>query len=178
MWGDAYLWDVGTAKEVRNLVEEFEQQSEDGLKTMTKRRAGGLRRFVGHKVRFLRSHVFFLSRADFADSLFTLQGSIFSASFSPPSAGLPSRLLTASDDRTLRIFPLPSFDSTVPLEAGTVPLTISEDTEEGSGKRETIWGHDGRVWRAEWLEEGKGLVSIGEVRFRSPVHERSKPFLS
>lgn len=162
MWGDAYLWDVATPKKLRQLVDDAGDEGASGVEL---RRSGGLRRFVGHKVRSRYFHPFPAPRL----TLFLIpqQGSIFSAAFSPTSLS-PPRLLTASDDRTIRLFPLPTFDPSFPLEDGNVPATISEgesDRSGGTGIRETMWGHEGRVWRAEWLEDGRGLVSIGEVRF-------------
>jgi WD40 repeat protein len=167
MWGDAYLWDVGTSGEIKALVEDAERR--EGAGVVTVRRKGGLRRSVGHKVR-LSFSAFLLILPKFATLTFPTheQGSIFSVSFSPPSDVSPPCLLTASDDRTLQIFPLPtSFDTFFPLENGSVPSTITEDDEDK--KREVLWGHDGKVWRGEWLEGGRGIVSVGEVRLDFPI---------
>ncbi|GAA6043458.1 hypothetical protein JCM8097_002870 [Rhodosporidiobolus ruineniae] len=131
MWGDAYLWDVGTAAELRKEVEEAEKGGAEAREKREKRRGGGLRRFVGHK------------------------GSIFTAAFSPSAA----RLATGSDDRTLRLFPLPPFSSSAPLDTEKRPLVIEEGG--GEGEREVVWGHEGRVWRAEWADEER-VVSVGE----------------
>ncbi|GAA5917109.1 hypothetical protein JCM6882_009349 [Rhodosporidiobolus microsporus] len=125
MWGDAYLWDVATGEEIVGLLREAEEGGSQEV-----RQNGGLRRFIGHK------------------------GSIFTASYSPlPSApsSSPARLCTASDDRTLRLFPLPSdFSPTIPLEEGeNKPPVI----DLGGGGEEVLWGHEGRVWRAEWVDD-------------------------
>jgi WD40 repeat protein len=93
------------------------------------------------------------------------QGSIFSTAFSPPSSSSPPRLLTASDDRTLRLFPIPPFDTTVALESGNIPAVVEAGEED---ERATLWGHEGRVWRAEWVKDGKEIVSIGEVSYYPP----------
>ncbi|GAA5981472.1 hypothetical protein JCM11641_004773 [Rhodosporidiobolus odoratus] len=134
MWGDVYLWDVLLEKDLVELAQNA--SGRDHSKEV--QRMGGLRRFTGHK------------------------GAIFTASFSPPTQ-IPSTLLTASDDRTLQLFTLPSFDSTIKaLESDRNPPVVPPLEGE---EREVLWGHEGRVWRAEFIQEENTvgrIASIGE----------------
>ncbi|GAA5830671.1 hypothetical protein JCM5353_007581 [Sporobolomyces roseus] len=83
------------------------------------------------------------------------RGAIFTAIFSPVDANL---LATGSDDRTLRIWDLSSLSS---------DLTPSTSATDRQGERSvesfcrTLWGHEGRVWRIDWVDE-KRLVSVAE----------------
>ncbi|GAA6025839.1 hypothetical protein JCM10207_004390 [Rhodosporidiobolus poonsookiae] len=133
MWGDVFLWDVGTAGQLVALAGEAGRGGEGSKREVT--RQGGLRRLVGHK------------------------GSIFTVSFSPSS----THLLTASDDRTLRVFSLPPPSPSIPLEDDLTAPVLGVESE----KAVAVWGSEGRVWRAEWAgvaEEGgeARVVSVGE----------------
>ncbi|GAA5935540.1 tRNA (34-2'-O)-methyltransferase regulator RTT10 [Sporobolomyces koalae] len=78
------------------------------------------------------------------------RGAIFTVAFSPNSSDL---LATGSDDRTLRIWDLS------PFSKAQAPVTELQQRVE-TGAR-TLWGHEGRVWRIDWVDQER-LVSVGE----------------
>lgn len=77
-----------------------------------------------------------------------MQGAIFTVAFSPVS---PELLASGSDDRTLRIWDLSPLSTASPE-----PSKIIEKDAR------VLWGHEGRVWRIEWVDDAR-LVSVGEV---------------
>ncbi|GAA5935945.1 hypothetical protein JCM1841_006598 [Sporobolomyces salmonicolor] len=74
------------------------------------------------------------------------RGAIFALSFSPSSRYLAS----GSDDRTIRIWDLTKLS-----------LSSSSRPEQASAEPATLWGHEGRVWRVDWLDETT-LTSVAE----------------
>ncbi|GAA5820188.1 hypothetical protein JCM11491_006145 [Sporobolomyces phaffii] len=78
------------------------------------------------------------------------RGAIFTVAFCPASQDL---LASGSDDRTLRVWDLsPNRESPAPRSA---------DANEIEREARVLWGHEGRVWRIEWVDE-KRLVSVAE----------------
>ncbi|GAA5889450.1 hypothetical protein JCM5296_006365 [Sporobolomyces johnsonii] len=75
------------------------------------------------------------------------RGAIFALSFSPSSRYLAS----GSDDRTIRIW-----DLSKPSPSSSSRL------EQASAEPATLWGHEGRVWRIDWVDETT-LASVAEV---------------
>ncbi|KAM0789659.1 hypothetical protein ACM66B_000461 [Microbotryomycetes sp. NB124-2] len=73
------------------------------------------------------------------------QGSIYSVAFSPSGKLLAS----ISDDRTVRIW-----------DSSARTIEASDGVQEAPDVV-TIWGHEGRIWRVEWMDEST-LATCGE----------------
>ncbi|GAA5972981.1 hypothetical protein JCM3765_006093, partial [Sporobolomyces pararoseus] len=88
------------------------------------------------------------------NSLSGHRGAIFTVTFSP---NCPDLLASGSDDRTLRIWNLS------PLSTSTESTTKNpqEAVKTVEAQARVLWGHEGRVWRIEWVDE-KRLLSVGE----------------
>ncbi|GAA5972994.1 hypothetical protein JCM3765_005606, partial [Sporobolomyces pararoseus] len=88
------------------------------------------------------------------NSLSGHRGAIFTVTFSP---NCPDLLASGSDDRTLRIWNLS------PLSTSTESTTKNpqEAVNTVEAQARALWGHEGRVWRIEWVDE-KRLLSVGE----------------
>lgn len=75
------------------------------------------------------------------------QGAVFSATFSDCA----HYLATCSDDRTIRVWDLsrlgPNFDPSSPSDSSAL-LVIAPS----SAPHQTLWGHEGRVWRTFFLD--------------------------
>ncbi|GAA5830194.1 hypothetical protein JCM5353_003689 [Sporobolomyces roseus] len=80
------------------------------------------------------------------------RGAIFTAIFSAVNSNL---LATGSDDRTLRIWDLS------PDLSPSTSATDHQDERSVESACRTLWGHEGRVWRIDWVDE-KRLVSVAE----------------
>ncbi|GAA5909266.1 tRNA (34-2'-O)-methyltransferase regulator RTT10 [Sporobolomyces salmoneus] len=81
------------------------------------------------------------------------RGAIFTVSFSPEP---PNLLASGSDDRTVRIWDLSSIST-----PASSAYTKEEETQLVEKEARILWGHEGRVWRIEWVDEER-LVSVGE----------------
>ncbi|GAA6060735.1 hypothetical protein JCM10212_003779 [Sporobolomyces blumeae] len=77
------------------------------------------------------------------------RGAIFTVAFCPSN---PSRLATGSDDRTIRVWDLSTF--------GPASETQSKDVE-AECPVSVLWGHEGRVWRIDWVDDHR-LASVAE----------------
>lgn len=101
------------------------------------------------------------------------QGAVFSTTFSSPRA---TRLATTSDDRTVRVWDLsrlePLFVPPPSSSSSSSSGASLPEVEPGRVPHKVLWGHEGRVWRCEFLvpaqlapAEGEGssyLASVGE----------------
>ncbi|GAA5871495.1 hypothetical protein JCM16303_000772 [Sporobolomyces ruberrimus] len=83
------------------------------------------------------------------------RGAIFTVAFCPTS---PDLLASGSDDRSLRIWDLSPFS---PANLRTKAADASDAERDVEAQARVLWGHEGRVWRIEWVDE-KRLVSVGE----------------
>lgn len=146
LWGDTFLWDVGTAgrtaSKARQVASVAERMSEIGVEET-------LRRLAGHKVSLacgpgaVAPWIAKQPRTTDKTRSQTLQGAVFTAAFSPCTRFL----VTGSDDRTLRVWNL----AHLPPPSPTSPSTPSAAHGAQPNPHVTLWGHSARVWRAVFL---------------------------
>lgn len=97
------------------------------------------------------------------------QGAVFSTTFSSPRA---TRLATTSDDRTVRVWDLSRLEPLFVPPPSSFSGAVLPEVEPARVPHQVLWGHEGRVWRCEFLvpaqlasAEGEGssyLASVGE----------------
>ncbi|KAG0127790.1 WD40-repeat-containing domain protein [Tuber indicum] len=96
------------------------------------------------------------------------EGSIFGVNISPKYHGGKCYLASCSDDRTIRIWDISQFDSSLPLSDDTEIKKTGFGHEIAQGGRciSVGWGHGARIWGVQFLpvtkESSIELLSISE----------------
>jgi WD40 repeat protein len=163
MWGDTFVWDVSTAADLLGTACQDASSAREPIR-------GSLRRLVGHKVRVPLPLRFCSPSRIAAQERLTRrdlsQGAVFSASFSDSS----EYLATCSDDRTIRVWDLrqldPDFDPSSASGSSALP-----GINPSAAPHQTLWGHEGRVWRTLFLDSEEATSTVPS----SPSRAEERP---